>query len=272
MLDEPRRRTLASRLEDRDRARFAGRGSELTFLDRCLSSDDPPASVVHISGPGGIGKSALLREIGRRARDLGIAVVAIDGRELGPAPAALELALKDAAEFARPLVLIDSYEQMTAFDSFLRRELLPDLPDQSVVVIAGRGAPDPGWFTGGWESLTARLDLSALGPADASRLLAARGLTDDRVPAIIEWAAGSPLALALAADAATADPGWNAAATPDRPDLLRTLLHRLVETELQDVRPSALGIALVARTTTPDLLRALLPAEEAEPAGGSCPS
>ena len=264
MLDEPRRRTLASRLEDRDRARFTGRGSELTFLDRCLSSDDPPASVVHISGPGGIGKSALLREIGRRARDLGIAVVVIDGRELGPAPAALELALKDAAECARPLVLIDSYEQMAAFDSFLRRELLPELPDQSVVVIAGRGAPDSGWFTGGWESLTARLDLSALGPADASRLLAARGLTDGRVPAIIEWAAGSPLALALAADAATADPGWNAATTPDRPDLLRTLLHRLVETELQDVRPSALGIALVARTTTPDLLRALLPAEEAE--------
>ena len=166
MLDEPRRRTLASRLEDRDRARFTGRGSELTFLDRCLSSDDPPASVVHISGPGGIGKSALLREIGRRARDLGIAVVVIDGRELGPAPAALELALKDAAECARPLVLIDSYEQMAAFDSFLRRELLPELPDQSVVVIAGRGAPDSGWFTGGWESLTARLDLSALGPAD----------------------------------------------------------------------------------------------------------
>jgi hypothetical protein len=264
MLDEPPRRTLASRLEDRDRARFAGRGTEIAFLDQCLNSDDPPASVIHVCGPGGIGKSALLREIGRHARDLGVAVVRVDGRELGPAPAALELALKEAAEHARPLVLIDSYEQMTAFDSFLRRELLPDLPDQSVVVIAGRGAPDSGWFSGGWEALTARLDLTALSPADARRLLAARGLTDDRVPAIIDWAAGSPLALALAADAATADLSWNAALTPDRPDLLRSLLDRLIETELQDVRPNALGVALVARTTTPDLLRSVLPGEDAE--------
>ena len=263
MPDEPRRRTLASRLEDRDRARFTGRGTEIAFLDQCLSSDDPPASVIHVCGPGGIGKSTLLREAARHARDLGIAVVTVDGRELGPAPAALELALKQAAEYPRPLVLIDSYEQMTAFDSFLRRELLPDLPDQSVVVIAGRGAPDSGWFTGGWETLTARIDLTPLAPADGVRLLAARGLTDDRVPAIIEWAAGSPLALALAAEAATGDPGWNAAATPGRSDLLRSLLDRLVETELQDVRPNALGVALVARTTTPDLLRALLPAEEA---------
>ena len=100
---------------------------------------------------------------------------------------------------------------MTALDAYLRRDVLPALPDQALVVIAGRGAPDHGWFAGGWEALTARLDLGALAPQDARRLLAAHGLSDDRVPAIIDWAAGSPLALALAADAAIADPGWNAA-------------------------------------------------------------
>ena len=66
---DPPRRTLASRLEDRDRTRFTGRASEIAFLDKCLDSDDPPASVVHICGPGGIGKSALLRETARHARD-----------------------------------------------------------------------------------------------------------------------------------------------------------------------------------------------------------
>ena len=264
MGDGPPRRTLAARLADRDRSRFTGRAGELAFLERCLDDADPAASVVLITGPGGIGKSTLLREAARRARDRDISVVAIDGRELGPAPEMLEAALRDAARHTRPLVLLDSYERMTALGPYLRRELLPGLPDQALVVIAGRGTPDPGWFTGGWESVTARLDLDVLGPRDAQRLLAAYGLDDARVPDIVDWAAGSPLALALAADAALADADWNAATGPDRPDIIKSLLHRLVETELHDIRPSALGIAVVARTTTRELVRGVLPDEDAE--------
>ena len=263
-MDNPLRRTLASRLEDRDRSRFTGRSGEIAFLNQCLDSADPPACVVHVCGPGGIGKSTLLREAARRARSLGRSVFSVDGRDLGPAPGILEAALREAAGHQRPLVLLDSYELMTALDSYLRRDLLPELPDEAMVIIAGRGDPDPGWFTGGWEALTARLDLTALARGDARRLLAARGLTDQRVSAIIDWAAGSPLALALAAEAAVADPGWNASGAADRPDILRSLLHRLVETELHDIRPSALGIAVVARTTTPALLRAVLPGEDAD--------
>jgi hypothetical protein len=265
MRDEPRR-TLAARLEDRDRRRFTGRHSEVSFLELCLDAADPPASVVHVCGPGGIGKSTLLREVGRRARERGRRVVALDGREVGPGTAMLDDALRALAAGERPVVLLDSYEQMTGLDPYLRHELLPALPDDSLVVIAGRGAPDPGWFAGGWESVTARLDLAAMPPEEASTLLAAHGVADERVPAIVDWAAGSPLALALAADAASADAGWNAARSPDRPDILRSLLRRLVETELQDIRPSALSIAVVARTTTPELLRAVLPDEDAEEA------
>src|ERR1700759_1551796 len=125
------RRTLAARLEDRDRARVTARGDEIAFPDRCLDSDDPPASVVHICGPGGIGKSALLREAARHARDRGISVVAIDGRELGPAPGALETALREACKHDRLLVLLDSYDRITALDSQIRHELLPKLPDQA---------------------------------------------------------------------------------------------------------------------------------------------
>jgi len=260
------RRTLAARLEERDRGRFAARQRELAFLDRCLDSEDPPASVVHITGPGGIGKSALLREIARHARDRGFQVVAFDGRDFGPAPVILESALREAASLPRPLVLLDSYERMTALDPYLRRELLPSLPERALVVIAGRGQPDTGWFAGGWDAVSAHLTLGELSAQEARTLLATHGLTDERVPAIIDWAAGSPLALALAADAAATDGSWSAASQPDRPDLLRSLLHRLVDTELRGARPSALGIAVVARTTTPQLLRAVLPGEDADAA------
>src|SRR5215469_12258641 len=90
------RRTLAARLEDRDRDRFAGREPELAFLDRCMR-DDPPACVVHVCGPGGIGKSALLRAAARRARAMGWDVLSVDGRELGPASGALEALIHTAS-------------------------------------------------------------------------------------------------------------------------------------------------------------------------------
>ncbi len=263
--DVPPGRTLAARLEDRDRGRFAGRDAELAFLRRCLEAD-PPASVVHVNGPGGIGKSALLREFARQARDQRLVVVTVDGRELGPTPGTLEAALRDAMGCDHPVVLLDSYEQMTGLDTYLRRELLPALSDRALVIIAGRSAPDQAWFAGGWESVTARLDLGGLPACDAQALLAARGVNDERVPAIIDWAAGSPLALSLAADAASSDSSWNAARDPDRPEILRPLIHRLVAVELRHVRLPALAIAAVARTTTPELLRALLSPADAEAA------
>jgi hypothetical protein len=264
------RRTLAARLEDRDRGRFAGREAELAFIDRCLESD-PPASVVHICGPGGIGKSALLRAAARRARSLGWDVVSVDGRELGPASGALEALVRSAPRQRKgsrggPLILLDSYERMTALDGYLRRDLLPTLPDRALVLIAGRGDPDPGWFSGGWESLTARLDLRGLDAEDARELLAAHGLSDERVPAIIDWADGSPLALSLAADTASADSAWNAETDLQSPEVLRSLIHRLAHAELKDVRMSALCIAAIARTTTPDLLGAVLPRGEGDSA------
>ena len=181
--------TLASRMLDEDQSRFVGREAELDLLERCLS-DNPPASVVLIHGPGGIGKSTLLRELARRAREHGREVFNVEGRELPPMPDALEAVLASARASESPLVLIDTFERMTALDGYLRRGLLPSLPDQTIVVIAGRGAPDPAWFAGGWEGVAVELRLDVMPPDEALTLLARHGLDDERAPEGVAWAAG----------------------------------------------------------------------------------
>jgi hypothetical protein len=256
-------RTLAARVADRDRLRFVGREPELAFLERCL--DDPPAaSVVLIHGPGGIGKSMLLRELARRATERGYEQFFVEGRDLPPMPDALEAVLSGARRCEQPLVLIDTYERMTALDGYLRRGLLPSLPERTIVMIAGRRAPDPAWFAGGWEGVARELPLGELAPAEALRLLALGGLYDARADAVVRWAEGSPLALALAAETATVDDDWSPEVGLERPELLRLLLRRLADSELGRVKLSALGVAAISRVTTVGLLRAVLPNADAE--------
>jgi hypothetical protein len=258
-------RTLAARLEDRDRDRFVGRVAELGLLERLLDDDDP-ASVALVYGPGGIGKSTLVREFARRAVGRGWQPLTVEGRDLPPTPDALEEALASARDSVRPLIVLDSYELIGGLDGYLRRDLLPTLPERTAVAIVGRLSPDPGWFAGGWEGMATELELSALDEHAARRLLAARGVDGDRAAAIVAWADGSPLALALAADAAADDPSWSPELAVWRPELLRPLIRRLVEAELQGERLSALSVAAIARQTTPELLRAVLPETDAEAA------
>ncbi len=261
----PPGRTLAARMIARDRDRFVGRSAELAFLER-LFEDDPPANVVLVHGPGGIGKSALLRELARRAQAHGLETFFVEGRDLPPMPDALEAILAGAREVERPVLLIDTYELMTALAGYLRRGLLPSLPDKTVAVIAGRARPDPGWFAGGWEGVATELKLGALSDRDALDLLAGYGLADERSDDVVLWAEGSPLALALAAEAAAADGGWTPERGAERPEVVQSLIRRLAESELQGVRLSAVSVAAIARVTTVDLLRAVLPDGQAEPA------
>jgi hypothetical protein len=251
--------TLKTRMSRRDEAAFVGRRRELDLFEN-LFVDDPPASVVFMHGPGGIGKSTLLREVERRGARAGWTPRVIEGRDLPPVPDALEDALSGANEEERPLLLFDTYERMAALGGYLRRAMLPELPERAIVVIAGRRPPEAGWFEGGWESLAVELELEPLSSDEARELLRAHGLDDKRrAGEVVDWAEGSPLALTLAADAAGADAAWSPSEEEHPPELVKALIRRLVEAELDAVHRDVLGLASVARVVTVELIRDVLP-------------
>ncbi|MBB4664012.1 AAA family ATPase [Conexibacter arvalis] len=255
--------TIGARIAERDRRRFVGRDAELAFLERCLDGERG-ASVVLVHGPGGIGKSTLLRELARRAGARGRRAHFVEGRELAPVPAALDAALAAAREELEPLVLIDTYEQMGGLDGHVRNAVVPSLPERALVVIAGRERPGRGWLEGGWERVAVQLPLSGLSAAEARELLAVHGVADDaRTRELIRWAQGSPLALALAGDEALGAAGAAGGDEVERPELVQALIRRLAEAEIDGPHLGPLAVAAIARVTTIELLREVLPETDA---------
>ena len=250
--------TLGERLAAKDERAFVGRREELERLER-LFADDPRASVAFVHGRGGIGKSALLRELARRAERRGWTPRFVEGRDLAPTPDALEDALSGVREERRPLLVLDSYERMAALGGYLRRGLLPSLSDRALVVIASRNPPEGGWFREGWEHLTTALELGPLSDDEGSELLRAHGIDDEGAAReALAWGRGLPLALTLAAEVGATGASTSPDASARRAELLRTLLDRVADAEVDAAHADALSAAAIARVTTPDLLDEVL--------------
>jgi hypothetical protein len=265
--------TLGHRMAWRDERTFVGRERELARFDVLLADGARP-SVVFVHGPGGVGKSTLLREVARRAVRRGFMPVLVEGRDLAPVPGQLDAALAGVAAHERPLVVFDTYERMTAAGSYLRSRVLPALPEGALVVVAGRRAPEPGWLTDGWEHITVVMELGPLGDEEAAALVTQHGLADageDAVTALVRWANGSPLALALGAEAtamavARGDEVALLPALDDDPAVAHALLQRLTRAELDGGDLDVLAVASIARVTYASMLRDVLPGTDPEEA------
>jgi len=232
---------LGLRVAGRDRELFVARTEELAFFDRVLAGASP-VRIVHVHGPGGIGKSALLREVSRRARSCGYDSVWLDGRDLPPFPAEVEAALETMTETWPAVVLFDSYEVISSLDSHLRDTVIPQLPDTTVVVFASRQPPSRGWFEHGWDAVVHTIELDGLTAADAKDLLHAHGvLAEETADTLVHRSHGSPLALVVGAE--TGSDGS-----------IGDLVDRLVGDEVDPAHYRILSVASLARVTTPELL------------------
>lgn len=184
---------------DLERRGFVGRERELALASRVtLAGRWSPVLFLH--GPGGIGKSALSRELAGRASELGRQVVLVDGREVAPRADALAIALDRAGldVGSDQLVILDSFEVIEPIAGFVCERLLPELGERSSLCVAGRNPPNRMWFDPRWVRPLQEL---ALGPLEeaASLTLARRHDVDAAQAArIVTWAKGHPLSITLA--------------------------------------------------------------------------
>ncbi|MGH2955623.1 MAG: AAA family ATPase, partial [Solirubrobacterales bacterium] len=254
---------VGERLGRYDAVDLVGRERELSAAEAALAADAGGA-ILFVHGPGGIGKSSLARALARRAMQAGRSVWEVDARDVPPSPEGLSDALAGVIDEDRPLIVIDSFELIEPSGAHLRGELIPRLPEGSVVLIASRNPPDRGWLEGHWSELMEEIRLGPLADEEAVELVGSQGVEGVRATDVVAWSQGHPLALELGARVATEDPAWvpGEGIAPD--ELVRALVRRLGEADVAAGHLPALGVAAIARSTTPALLEAALPEHDAD--------
>jgi hypothetical protein len=251
---------LAGRLRETRARAFAGRSDELAVFRAALRGDPGAPPVLFVHGPGGIGKSTLLRRFADEAEAAGRTVTHICARSTPATPSAFETAAAPVLADEAPVLLIDAFERCRGLELWLRCRLLPRLPDRAVVVVADLEPPSLEWRTDpGWEDALGVIALRNLSPEDASALLTSRGVDPARHDELLRFAGGHPLALRLAAET-TSTSGLDR--VPER-SVVTTLLERLVGDVPSQAHRRALEVCAHSLVTTELLLRAVLPDDDA---------
>lgn len=259
---------LASRLSAERHRRFVGRFAERDLFRSTLTANEPPFSVLYVFGPGGVGKTTLLREFTNICEDIGIPASYVDARNVEPSSDAFLGALSSAmgpamrdgspgsieAQTERRVVLIDTYETLTPLNAWMSEVFLPQLPENMLLVLASREPLGTNWRTDpGWQRLIHPVQLQNLSLEESQAYLDQREIPLEQHRDILDFTHGHPLALSLVADVFVQRPGvrFRPAETPD---VIKTLLEQFVQQVPGPAHRIALESCALVRHTTETLL------------------
>lgn len=281
--------SLSSQLEAARRKQFVGREADLALFHSALAAPELPFYMLHIFGPGGVGKTFLLKQFAASAEQAGATAIYVDGRNIEPTPGGLLNALRSATLTVNPhanlpeggdadaiwgalntrekrgVILIDTYETLAPLDGWLRDELLPNVPENVLLVLAGRQAPSSGWRADPvWNTLIKAIPLRNLSPDESRIYLAQHSIPAGQHQNVLAFTHGHPLALSLVADTFAQRGNVATAFQPEEtPDVIRALLERFVQKVPSPAHRAALEACALIRVLTEGLLCQMLNVPEA---------
>jgi hypothetical protein len=262
---------VADRLIAARRRQFVGRTGERALFQSALAASELPFLVLYVYGPGGVGKTSLLREFIDICAQMNVPSIYLDARNFEPSADAFLNTLRrtlglhpdEAPEQAlagarHQVVLIDTYESLAPLDDWLRESFLPQLPENVLVVIAGRQPPSPAWRGDpGWQTLVRTLPLRNLSAEEGRTYLIRRGVPADQCDAVLDFTHSHPLALSLVAEmfaqreAVIFQP-------ESAPDIIKTLIEQFVQKVPGPAHRAALEACALVRLTSEALLGEML--------------
>jgi len=249
---------------------FVGRGPELARFRFLLAG--PTGRIIWLHGPGGVGKSTLLRRFLDEGAQAGLQTLRLDFRDTTASPHTVLGALGAQLHIPpdqvvpqlgggnRRILGLDTFEHADGLAGWLQHQFLPRVAGDTLIVVAGRVPPAGPWREPGWRDLVEPMALSNLSVDESLEFLARQSVRHNLRQSLVEQTHGHPLALSLVAELTSRHPSAEIQLA-ESPDVVAELFERFISDVPTALHHKALAMCAHARFTTEDMLRSMVSLE-----------